>query len=148
MQPVPLSVPDTSVLVSGATFSADPASSYLDAIKRLEAPIALSEPILAEVERIFGLQRIRQFTGMSQAEASDFVVQLREIALIVPGTTLVSVSPDPNDNMFFACAVEAGATHIVSDDTHHILPIMEYHGVRPLPPGAFMAEYFPASSRL
>lgn len=47
------------------------------------------------------------------------------------------VTADPDDDMFIECAVVAGASMIVSGDTH-LLRLIEYQGVRILNPGNFL----------
>jgi len=47
------------------------------------------------------------------------------------------VANDPDDDVFIECAVVAGASMIVSGDSH-LLDLVEYQGVRILTPGEFL----------
>jgi len=43
--------------------------------------------------------------------------------------TLDSGITDPDDNMILECAVVGGATHIVTGDKRHLLPLGSYQGI-------------------
>ena len=50
------------------------------------------------------------------------------------------VKYDRDDNKFFACAEEAGAKYIISNDMH-LIEVGEYRGIRAVKPKDFWLEY-------
>ncbi len=50
------------------------------------------------------------------------------------------VKYDRDDNKFFACAEEAGAEYIISNDMH-LIEVGEYNGIKALKPKDFWLEY-------
>ena len=59
-------------------------------------------------------------------------------AEIVRDVPAVSVCRDPNDDMFFACAVAGNADYIVSED-NDVLAISEHAGIRTVTAAQFIA---------
>lgn len=55
---------------------------------------------------------------------------MRSNAVLVSGTVVKRVvTADPDDDVLFACALEAKAEYIVSGNKH-VLDIKDHHGVR------------------
>lgn len=132
-----LIVPDTHILISGATLS----SSYTGRIMRTwrvgKVEIATSEPILAEIRRVWNYPQVSRLYGWSDRQIDIFIADVRKGAVVVIPTTSLTVSADPNDDMFFECAVAAGADYIVSKDKH-VLDVGEYEGIQVIKPGYFV----------
>ncbi|MBW4637795.1 MAG: putative toxin-antitoxin system toxin component, PIN family [Gloeocapsa sp. UFS-A4-WI-NPMV-4B04] len=59
--------------------------------------------------------------------AADLVLNYSQLVTIT--NTLDSGITDPDDNMILECAVVGGATHIVTGDKRHLLPLGNYQGV-------------------
>ncbi|NEO66077.1 MAG: putative toxin-antitoxin system toxin component, PIN family [Moorea sp. SIO4G2] len=77
--------------------------------------------------------------GVSSADIEDLLVDIRAIALHIPGayeaTRLDEI--DPDDNKFLAAAYEAKADYLVSVD-NHLLSLKYYHGTQILTPALFL----------
>ena len=74
---------------------------------------------------------------MSEQDVERLVESLRADALVVPGDYEVSgVSPDPDDDKFLACALEAQADCIVTGDPD-LLDLGCYQGIDILRPREF-----------
>lgn len=97
------------------------------------------------VDVVYTSEMIAEFTGKLydtfgfnadnvRAAVYDFRRYGREIQI---SGDLHIVADDPDDDMFVECAVVAGASIIVSGDTH-LLRLIEYQGVRILNPGNFL----------
>lgn len=69
-----------------------------------------------------------------RAAVYDFRQFGREISI---SGELHVIEQDPDDDMFIECAAIAGASIIVSGDSH-LLELGEYHGIRILKPGDFL----------
>lgn len=73
-------------------------------------------------------------------EIENYVAEFAGSAVVVPGTTPVQVSQDPDDDKFFACALEAQADYIVSGDEKHVLAIGTYTGIQTISPRDFVDQ--------
>ncbi len=131
-------VVDTNVLIAAILTHSPTITAVLAACRNGQVTLVVSKPLLQEIGRVLHRPKLRALHQMSDVQISHYIADLATFAEVVPGTTFVDVSPDPKDNMFFACAVEAGATYIVSGDTHHVLSIRAYQGIRTLSPADFV----------
>lgn len=138
MRAHPLIVPDVNVLVSGAIASQYAPSVIVQAWKDEIIHFATSEPILEDLMRVFSYPRVEKLTGMRGADIHAYIQTIREGSSVVPGTTEVIVSPDPDDDKLFACAIEAEADYIVSMDKKDVLSVEEYEGIKTIHPSDFV----------
>ena len=49
------------------------------------------------------------------------------------------ITADPDDDKVLECAVVAGATHIVTGDRRHLLPLGTYQGIQIITAADFLA---------
>jgi len=83
-----------------------------------------SEYLLAEVDRTLREPEVRALRSLSDAQIGAFVTVLRDLATVVAGRYDVAlVRRDPADNPVLACALEAGARFVVTDDRKDLLPL-------------------------
>lgn len=68
---------------------------------------------------------------------ADLLTFIRVVTIF--GTVKVIVA-DPDDDKILECAVVAGATHIVSGDRRHILPLGSYAGIPILSAAEYLLE--------
>ena len=135
-----LITPDTNVLVSGGTISVGAPYQIVNAWRAGKVDFALSPPILDELADVLSRPYFKERVGWSERTISKYVNELKEASYIFPGTTPVSVTSDPDDNMLFATALEANANYIISKDIKHVLPIIEYQGIKVLSPKEFVEK--------
>lgn len=96
--------------------------------KRFE--LIVSEAALQELERVLHYGRVQKLLRFSESELSAFVADIRTHAAQVEGLYEVEyVQADPDDNIILACALEADADYLVSED-HHLRELKYYHGVQ------------------
>jgi putative PIN family toxin of toxin-antitoxin system len=115
---------DSNILISAVAFPGKP-RSILERAIRGEFRLALSDPILEEVEAVLSGKKFL-FPGrmvrfiMNELEAlADFVE---------PKSAIELVHEDLDDNRILECAVEAGADVIVTGD-EHLLRLREVLGI-------------------
>jgi len=140
MKSIPLIVPDVNVLVSGTAVSNHPPALIVEAWKDEIIEFATSEPILADLRRVFTYPHVLKLTRMNAQEVTTYIQAIREGSHLVPGTMPVEISPDPADNKLFACAIEAGADYVVSGDKKDVLSVGSYEGVETISPGDFVRD--------
>ena len=140
MDYTPRIVPDVNVLVSGSILSQYAPSQTLQSWRRGEIEVASSEPILDDLVRVLQKPSVQRYFPLTAEQQAEFVASLREAAIMVAGTTDLHVSPDPDDDKLFACAVEAEADYIVSMDKRHVLSVGEYQGIQTIHPTDFVRD--------
>jgi predicted nucleic acid-binding protein len=79
--------------------------------------------------------------SFSPERAAAAVEQVEKFSRVVaiPGT-LSDVVPDPDDHKVLECAVAGGATHIVTGDKRHLLPLKYYQGIAIVSPNDFLLD--------
>src|SRR5688572_16059156 len=121
---------DTSVLIPLIL----PASRSTGLFHRLRANahrVALTEPIYKELEeKLRTNARLRAWMQRSDDDISQFLVDLRTNCFLLPGRLQVqgAVPADPKDDKIISAAVEANASHIVSEDKH-LLDLKAFQGI-------------------
>ncbi len=76
--------------------------------------------------------------SMTTEEAQRSIVEICAFSKLSTLSGLKGVVADPKDDMVIDCAVTGGATHIVSGDKKHLLPIGEYQGIKIVSPAEFL----------
>lgn len=132
-------VVDTNVVVSRYLSAIGPPARVLGEWERGAFELLVSEPVLAEYERVLLYDRLVARHGMTPAEVATVIEGFRRFAILVaPTQTVMVVVEDPTDDRFLECAEEGSANYIVSGD-QHLLAIKEFRGIQILPPAAFLA---------
>jgi hypothetical protein len=62
--------------------------------------------------------------------------------------TLRVVSADPDDDTILECALVTPATHVVTGDRRHLLPLRGFRGIQIVTPREFLALLLPARQTL
>jgi putative PIN family toxin of toxin-antitoxin system len=84
----------------------------------LDKTVALvtSEALLAELEDVLNRDHIAKLHKLTLADIQELITRLSNISAVVPVEDVPSVSPDPDDDILFACTVVGQADYIVSGD--------------------------------
>lgn len=114
---------DTNVYVSAYAFGGAPAELMRVAIAG-DIELVTSPTLLAELARV-----LADKLDFDQEHVAAVVRQIARIAVVVRPSTRLSVIADEPDNRVLECAVEGGASLIVSGD-RHLLSLYEYEGIR------------------
>jgi hypothetical protein len=126
---------DTNVLISAIVFGGKP-RQILELAIRGEIQLCISDPILDEIR---GVLRRSKF-GYSPEMIQVILTELTAVADFVnPLKAIEVVSQDPADNRIIECAVEAGASYIVTGDTH-LLKISWYGSIEIVNAVAFLEK--------
>lgn len=78
---------------------------------------------------------------LAQAKVQE-ILNYSQVVIIT--NTLDSGITDPDDNMILECAVVGGATHIVTGDKRHLLPLGTYQGISIINAADFLVLVSPA----
>jgi len=120
----PIVVFDTNILFSGLGWRGTAHQCLLQARRGIVESVTCQE-ILAELETILRLKR-----NMPEDDIVDAINEILLFSRLVNITnTLTGIVSDPNDHMVLECAVVGSATHIVTGDRRHLLPLGSYQGI-------------------
>ena len=134
MQPVV--VYDTNVLISGMIWGGMPYRS-IELAQKNKVKGLICDEILDEFENKLMIK-----LGISSTRTSVVKTRLLGFLQMVEIPNLLKgVTTDPDDDMIIECAVVGGATHIVTGDQKHLLPLGNYQGILIVKPADFLAEF-------
>ncbi len=133
---------DTNVIISALLWSGAP-NQILQLAEAGQLTICLNQSILDE---LIGVLRRRKFQRRLQAVGKSVDEMLSALLPLVqvyaPATAPGAVPEDPDDEMFIACALSAGATFVISGD-EHLLALQKYEQIRIVTPTQFLRRFVP-----
>jgi putative PIN family toxin of toxin-antitoxin system len=130
---------DTNVIISAALVLIGGPSGILQAAKRREFDLVISESLLSELERVLSRRRIAGRLGWSGEERSAFLHDIRNRAIVVAPTKQVKrIAVDPPENRVLEAAVEGRADYIVTGDTD-LLELGRHDDTEIVTPARFLA---------
>ena len=75
-----------------------------------------------------------------QQERKDAVLKILQLAVLVePKEHITAVKDDPDDNKFIEAAIAANASHIITQDKKHLIPLKEFRGIKIVTPEMFLS---------
>lgn len=130
---------DANVFISAVISSQGNPAEILRLWEQGRFDLAVSAPLLEELERVVHYPRIQKRYNLSEGYVQRFLRLISHMAIIVePSVELDVVEKDPSDNRYLECALAAGAAYIVTGDAH-LLELREYQGIVILDPVGFLA---------
>lgn len=131
---------DTNAFVSAHLNRQGNEAQIMHLWRREQIAIALSSPLLNEYLRVLQYPRLQSYLQLSPSQLRKLAMDVKAAAVFVEGRTSVTVCRDPNDNMVFACALEAQADYIVSGDKD-VLSVRNFYEIPTMTPKAFLEVY-------
>lgn len=129
---------DANVFVSAVLTPRGPAGQILRAWQDAQFQLAVSVPIVQEIERVLQYPKIARRHRWSGKALREFIDDLAHLAILTPGElSLRVINEDPADNRYLECAVEGEAQYLVSGD-EHLVRLGTYQEVRIVRPAAFV----------
>ncbi len=126
---------DTNIYLSALHFGGKP-RQLLEAARAGLFDLAVSEPILTEVERVLRTK----FAWDAEHVAAARRVVGGFTRLVIPDREIATVPDDPDDDRILECAVAAGAHVLVSGDKH-LLRLGAFEGIRIVPVAEFLVRF-------
>jgi putative PIN family toxin of toxin-antitoxin system len=115
---------DTNILFSGLGWRGRP-FECLDLARNGQIESVTCPEILAELEELL-IEKL----ALTVEEAAQAIVEVKTFSrLIAIPNQLVGVLVDADDHKILECAVAGGATHIVTGDRKHLLPLGTYQKI-------------------
>lgn len=132
----PIVVYDTNVLISVMIWGGVPYDSLTLAQRNIVEAVTWTE-ILDEFS-----QKLTTKFNASPLQAAEMVAELLNFHQSVKITNqLKSITADPDDDKIIECAVVGNATHIVTGDKRHLLPIGNYQGISIITSADLLAQF-------
>lgn len=130
---------DTNIIISSLLSSKGAPAEIIRRWEAEELEVVTSRPLLEELVRALQYEQVKKYLKRPQEQIDAFVKRFAAIAMFVePRLSLAVVPNDPDDDRVLECAVEGGASYIVTGDTH-LLSLREYQGIVILTPRSFLA---------
>lgn len=131
---LPIGVFDTNILFSGFGWRGLP-YRCLELARTGQVISVTCQEILTEFE-----EKLRLKMNLSAADAALAVSVVVSFSRLVTITnTLQVIAADPDDNKVLECALAGGATHVVTGDRRHLLPLGSYQGIQIVSAADFLA---------
>ncbi len=132
----PIVVYDTNILISGLIWGGVP-YEYIDLTKRNKVVGITCAEILGEFE-----EKLTVKLNIPPLQASEIVTNLLGFLRTVKiSNRLEGVTADPDDDKVIECAVVGGATHIVTGDRKHLLPLQSYQDILIIKAADLLAQF-------
>ena len=132
----PIAVYDTNILISGMIWGGVPYDCIALAQQGKVEGVTCDE-ILDEF-----VDKLTTKFSFSLDGASETVAELLDCLHIIEiSNQLKGVTADPDDDMIIECAIVGKATHIVTGDQKHLLPLGNYQGILIVKPADFLVEF-------
>jgi len=124
---------DTNILISAILSPRGMAARILGYEREDKVELAFSPGTTKEVFRVLRSSKIKALLknrGVPLRKVESFLKSLISSSVQTAGSVEVAaIKDDPCDNMFLACALEAQADFIVSDDGH-LNKLKSFHGIQ------------------
>ena len=132
----PIVVYDTNILVSGSISRRSP-YHCLELARQGIVEGLTCQGILDELERTLSTK-----FNFSPSKMRDKIGDFRGfLRLVEINNTLKVVASDPEDDKIIECAVVGEATHIVTGDKRHLLPLGSYQGIPIVTAADFLRQF-------
>ena len=129
---------DANIYISSLISPKGTPALIIDRWLKGEFDVLISKPIIDEVSRVTGYERLQKKYRRIRENRIEFVELISEQCLSVEPTERLSVvTADESDNRYIECAVTGSATYIVTGDDH-LLSIESYRGINIITPATFI----------
>jgi putative PIN family toxin of toxin-antitoxin system len=125
-----IAVLDTNILVRLVLGRTEQSQAVFDAWRVGRFRVAATQATLSELRRVLHYPRIQQTFHLSDKDIADAWDEIRRRVFLTEGLyDVFAVERNTSDNVFWACALEAGADYLVSQDAH-LRDLKYYHGTQ------------------
>jgi putative PIN family toxin of toxin-antitoxin system len=132
---------DTNVLFSAVGWRGSP-FRCLELAREGRVEGVVSAGLLAELTA-----RLRAKLSLPEEQVFETLADLLGFLRIVRVAEIPRAAiGDPDDDAVIACALAASATHIITGDKRHLLPLGSYQGIAIVSPSAFLEAFAEAQT--
>ena len=129
---------DTNTIISALLSQKGAPHKVVEEWEAEKFDVAISAPLLDELAHVLNYEKIKKRLQQSQEQIDVFIKSFKKVAIFVePKEEIKFIVDDPDDDRVLECAIEAGATYIISGDKH-LLNLEEYRGIIILSSAGFL----------
>lgn len=129
---------DTNVFVSSLMSEKGAPYEIIEYWKARKIDVAMSKALRDEIISVLNYGKVKKYIRQYQKQVGILIKFIDEMAVFVePREKIKFIVDDPDDDRILECAVEAGATYIISGDKH-LRNLGEFRGILVLSPTAFL----------
>ena len=130
---------DTNVLMSGLMLPDSIPGKIVNAWRKRNFSLVVSEPILEEIARVLAYPKIKKRLNWNDETISNYIVLLRfEAELVNIAGVKANVPADPNDNHLLAALIASKADWLITGDGDFDELTRQYPIITP---GEFVRRY-------
>ena len=131
---------DTNTAISGLLWHGPP-RQVLNLAREGKLTLFASSAMLAELSNVLQREKFARRLNAAGVMAAELVRGYTALTIRVePATIYPVVVNDPDDDVFLACAISAGAQVIISGDSH-LLDLEAYQQISIVSASNFLAQY-------
>ena len=120
-------VVDTNIIVKSLISETSWAAQVFDAFLNGHFILATSDSILQEVHQTLLKPKLQALIRLSTEDIEEIIVLMRSLALLTTDLyEIQAVVSDPDDDKLIACAIEANADYLVTEDKRDLLALKNY----------------------
>jgi putative PIN family toxin of toxin-antitoxin system len=135
-------VADTSSVISGVLWSGL-SHRIIELVEAGTLTLCVTPEILQEYREVLARPKFARKLQERLTTVEEIMQALLPHVELYPDAALAeTVQPDPDDDIFLACAISAGAKYLVSGDAH-LLDLAEFGGVQIVTARQFLEREFP-----
>jgi len=128
---------DTNVWIS-IFFKKTLGEKFSEILSKKRIEVYTTEEILREISKVLMYSRINELLKTVGVSERNVLQKIADNSIIVrPKFKLKIIKEDPEDNKVLDCALQAGASFIISGDKH-LLRLGKFRNIRILTPKEFM----------
>ncbi len=120
-----IAVFDTNILISAVISQGESPFKCLELARQGLTESVTCQEILDEFREIL-INKLKRTPEQADTLVDDFRSFTRVVTI---SGTLKVVAADPDDDKVIECAVQGNATHIVTGDARHLLPLVNYQHI-------------------
>jgi putative PIN family toxin of toxin-antitoxin system len=119
---------DTNVLISALLSSTSLPAHLVTLWQEGRFDLLTSADQLDELMRVTRYPKIRD--RLAPALAGRLINQIKDLAVSIENSPLVTISPDPDDNYLLGIASAGGADFLLTGDKHDLLALKLFEGTK------------------
>ena len=133
---------DTSVWVSALLWEGVP-HRLLELSESKSITLCATAETLGELREVLRRPKFAAKLAARRTTVEEVMVGVIRLVEVYPAAAVQgAVSADPDDEIFVACALSAGAAYIISGD-QHLLDLKQYGATKIVTPREFLEREFP-----
>lgn len=126
---------DANILISFLLTRGATISKIIDAWEQNKFTLLVTDEILVEVKQV--IERFVAAKLIKVKAAQALLNRLEKDCVIIPGLSVVTISPDKKDHRYLECAKDGRADYLVTGDKKHLLALKKFEGTKIISPKEF-----------